>query len=101
MHDSSIPLALLGGVFTGLLFVLLVTCIVAGRGILPVNHFFGVRLPALMGSQAAWRGGHRAAVIPAAVAFTIALIGSGVGLVVPVASWIAIIAFTAGIIWYS
>jgi len=39
---------------------LVVTCIAASRGAIPLNHYFGVRLPVLMRSNAAWRAGHAA-----------------------------------------
>jgi len=75
-NGVSMPLTLLGWVFTGLLLVLVVTCIAASRGAIPLNHYFGVRLPVLMRSNAAWRAGHAAGGVPAAIAFVVALMCS-------------------------
>ena len=98
MADASIRLLVLSWVFTTLLLVLLIASIAAGRGALRLNHLFGVRLPALMVNEAAWRRGHAAAVLPAAIAFGVAIVASLVGLVAPVTYWLAIAAFVAGVI---
>jgi len=92
-------LGVLGWVFTGLLSVLVVTCIGAGRGAVPRNHFFGVRLPPLMRSDAAWRVGHAAGVVPAGIAFVVAFVCSVIGLAAPVAYWGSILAMAGGVVW--
>ncbi|MGA1838632.1 SdpI family protein [Herbiconiux sp. 11R-BC] len=96
---STFPLALLGWVFTGLLLVLLIACVAAGQGVLRRNHVFGVRFPAMMRSDAAWRRGHLAGVLPAGIAFAVAAICSTVGLSVPLAYGGTIVAFVGGVIW--
>ncbi len=98
MSDASIRLLVLSWVFTALLLVLLIASVAAGRGALRLNHLFGVRLPSLMASEAAWRRGHAAAVLPAALAFGLAVIASLVGLAIPATYWVAIAAFVAGVI---
>ena len=98
-NSVSMPLTLLGWVFTGLLLVLVVTCIAASRGALPLNHYFGVRLPALMRSDAAWRAGHAAGAVPAAIAFAVALVCSAIGLAAPAAYWGSIVAMAGGVVW--
>lgn len=97
--DVSLRLIILGWTFTGLLLVLVVICIAAARGALPLNGFVGIRIPSLMRNDAAWRAGHAAAVRPATVAFVVALIASGIGLALPPAYWGAIGAFAAGVVW--
>lgn len=92
-------LTVLGWVFTGLLLVLVVACIGAGRGLIPRNHFFGVRLPALVRSDAAWRVGHAAGVLPAGIAFLVAVVCSVIGLAVHVAYWGSIVAMAGGVVW--
>lgn len=85
-------------VFTALL-LLVVACVAAGRGTLPLNHLFGVRIPALMRSDAAWRAGHAAGVVPGVYALVIAFGCSTVGLFTPVAYWGSIAAFVGGVAW--
>src|SRR5450830_1064974 len=92
-------LVLLAWVFTGLLLLLVVVCLAASRGAIPKNRFVGVRIPAVMRSDAAWRAGHAAGVIPAVVACAIGLASSALGLVTPVAYWGSIVAFAGGLVW--
>ncbi|MCU1527566.1 MAG: hypothetical protein JWP75_1329 [Frondihabitans sp.] len=93
------PVPVLGWVFTGLLFVLTVFSVAAGRGLVPKNHFAGIRFPALMRSDAAWRAGHAAAVFPAGIAFVVGLAFSVIGIIAPAAQWGSIVAFVGGLIW--
>ena len=97
--DVTLTITMLGWIFTGLLLVLVVACATAGRGALPLNHWFGVRLPALMVSRQAWRIGHAAGVLPASVAFLAAAICSVAGLVMPGLYWGTIGAFVGGVVW--
>jgi hypothetical protein len=99
IYDTSSSLVILGWVFTGLLLMLLITAIATGRGRIPLNHFFGIRLPDLLRSNSAWRAGHRAAVVPAGIAFGVSLLASVVALFVPITYWVSIIAFAAGVAW--
>ncbi|MGW6377936.1 SdpI family protein [Rhodococcus sp. NPDC055112] len=101
MTTNDVPGALIdvAWVFTGLLLLLVVVCVAAGRGAIPVNSFVGIRIPALKRSEAAWRVGHAAAVMPGVTAFVIAGICSGIGLGAPVAYWGTIIAMVGGVIW--
>ncbi|GAA2231624.1 SdpI family protein [Herbiconiux moechotypicola] len=89
----------LGWVFTGLLAVLVVACVTAARGIVPVNSLFGVRTAAVMRSPAAWRAGHAVGILPSAVAFVLALGFSLVGLAVSAVSVGAIVVFAGGVLW--
>ncbi|WP_345801782.1 SdpI family protein [Microbacterium sp. AZCO] len=86
-------------VFTALLLVLLIACIAASRGTLPLNHLFGVRFPALMRNEAAWRTGHAACILPAAVCFALALVCSLVGLAVPAVHIVTVAVFAGAIVW--
>jgi SdpI/YfhL protein family len=99
IYDTSARLVIIAWVFTFLLLVLLLTCIAAGRGALRKNHGFGVRLPALMRSDSAWRFGHQAGVLPSAVTFVIAIVASVIGLAVPATYYLSIAAFVVGVIW--
>jgi hypothetical protein len=99
MNDAPGDLIVVARVFTGLLLLLVVVCFAAGRGAIPVNSFVGIRIPALKRSEAAWRAGHAAAVMPAVIAFVIAGMCSGIGLVAPVAYWGTIVAMVGGVIW--
>lgn len=92
-------LAVLGWIFTALLVVLVVACVGAARGAIPVNHLFGVRLPVLMRSEAAWRAGHAAAIVPAVCAAAVALTASSVAIAFPGAHLVAIAAFAGGVPW--
>lgn len=98
-QQTAIPLILLGWVFTGLLLLLLITCLIAGRGSLPLNPFFGVRIPTVMRDARTWRAGHAAGVLPAAVTFVVALLCSGIGLAIPGFYWGAIGVFVVGVVW--
>ncbi|MBW4041489.1 MAG: hypothetical protein HIU86_05105 [Acidobacteria bacterium] len=91
-------LAVLGWLFTALLLVLVVASVAASRGAIPANHLFGVRLPVMMRSAAAWRAGHAAAVLPAACAFAVALTSSSIAIALPGASVVAIAAFVVGVV---
>lgn len=99
VFGTSVRLVLLAWVFTFLLLVLLLTCIAAGRGTLRKNHGFGVRLPALMRSDSAWRVGHLAGVMPSAVTFVVAIVASVIGLAIPATYYLSILAFVVGVIW--
>jgi hypothetical protein len=99
IYDTSVRLVLIAWVFTALLLVLLLTCIAAGRGTLPKNRGFGVRLPSLMRSDAAWQAGHRAGVMPSAIAAVVALVSSVVGLAIPATYYLSIAAFLIGVVW--
>ncbi|MGA7203933.1 MAG: hypothetical protein WBX27_04795 [Specibacter sp.] len=90
---------MLAWLFTALMLVLVVVCIAAGRGAIPVNHLIGVRIPALKRSPGAWRAGHAAGVFPAGVAFIVGLVFSLFGFVTPMAYWGSIVAFLGGVVW--
>ena len=97
--EASLPLTIVGWTFSGLLLVMVVICIAAASGRLPLNGFVGIRIPSLMRDDGAWRAGHTAAVRPAAVALVVALVASGIGPALPPAHWGAIAAFVAGVVW--
>ena len=92
-------IVVLAWVFTALLLILFLACIAAGRGVIPRNHWFGIRLPPLKRSDAAWRAGHAAGVAPSAVVFVIALVCCFMGATAPIAFWGAIVAFVGGLAW--
>ncbi|GAA1050900.1 SdpI family protein [Arthrobacter russicus] len=92
-------IVILGWVFTGLLLLLCLASFAAGRGMIPPNHFFGIRIPPLRRSAAAWRAGHAAAVLPALVAFVLSLLCSILGTITPAASIGSITVFIAGLLW--
>lgn len=91
-------ITVLAWVFTGLLLVLSITCVAASRGGLRRNRFFGVKLPALERSDEAWRAGHAAGVVPATVAFVLALVAAVVGVFVTPVYWAAILVAIVGVI---
>lgn len=93
------PLTLLAWIFPALLCLLLVVSFAASRGSIPINHFLGIRIPPLTHSEAAWRAGHLAAVLPAALALVLSLISSMFGLSYPVAYWGTIIIFVCAVVW--
>ncbi len=97
--QPSAELTLLGWLFTALLLFLLVASILAARGVIPPNHIIDIRLPAVMRDSDTWQAGHRAAVLPAAIAFIVAIIFAALGLIAPVAYVVAIAGFVAGFIW--
>lgn len=89
----------LGWVFVGLFVLLLVASVLAREGRLPLNPWFGIRIPPLMRSSEAWRNGHAAAVFPSALACGVALMCSTVGLFAPVAYLGTIVTFVGGVVW--
>ncbi|OIQ81789.1 hypothetical protein GALL_364390 [mine drainage metagenome] len=97
MHDDR--LATIAWSFTALLLVSVAICRLAGRGTIVPNGFVGIRIPSVMYSDAAWKAGHAAAVVPAVCGFGSAAVCSIAGLVLPVAYWGAIIAFIGAISW--
>jgi hypothetical protein len=95
-HDR---LAILAWAYTALLLLAVVICRLAGSGKIRPNSLVGIRIPPVMRSDAAWKAGHVAGVVPAACGFGLAAICSIAGLVNPVAYWGAIIAFIGGLAW--
>ncbi|PQZ93626.1 hypothetical protein CQ018_08145 [Arthrobacter sp. MYb227] len=93
------PLPLVAWVFTTLLCLLLGVALAASRGSIPINHFLGIRIPALKRSEAAWRAGHRATIIPTALALVLSLVFSILGLLDPLAYAGTIIVFVCAVIW--
>ncbi len=90
---------ILAWVFTGLLPVLLITCVLAARGAVPLNHWVGVRIPAVMRSDTTWRAGHAAGIVPAIVASLVALVCTACGAFVPALYWGSVVAFVGGVVW--
>jgi hypothetical protein len=74
MSTGAIILAVVGLAFIPILAL-------CGRGVIPRGWGVGIRLPAIQQSDAAWRAGHRAAVLPYSV---FALVSVGVA-VLPLA----------------
>jgi hypothetical protein len=97
VHDDR--LATIAWAFTALLLLAVVICRLAGSGKIGPNGFVGIRIPSVMYSDAAWKSGHAAGVVPAACGFGFAAVCSIAGLVLPVAYWGAIIAFIGGFAW--
>ncbi|MEA9984201.1 MULTISPECIES: SdpI family protein [Subtercola] len=93
------PVPVVAWIFTALLLLLVVVCIMAGRGQLGMNRFVGIRFPSLMRSDSAWRAGHAAAVMPAVVSWGAALVCSAIGTTALPAYWGAIAAFVGGFVW--
>ncbi|WP_162819094.1 SdpI family protein [Leifsonia aquatica] len=87
-----------GWVFTALLLVLVIACVLAGNGTLKRNHLFGVRIPSVLRDDDAWRAGHAAGMLPATIAFVTAMVGELVGLVLPLAHVVTVVAFVAGVV---
>jgi hypothetical protein len=86
-------------VFTAVLLALAIINWAAGHGYIELNSTIGIRIPPLQRSESAWRAGHAAGVVPAAVAFTVSLICSIVGLFAGVAVWGVVVAFVGGLVW--
>lgn len=76
---------------TVLAAVVLVVCVLCGAGLVPRNRFAGLRFPTLYFSQATWRAGHRAAILPSAIGLVLVVVagvvfhGTSVGWIVGVA----------------
>lgn len=70
MSTGAIVLAVVGLAFIPILAL-------CGRGVIPRGWGVGIRLPAIQQSDAAWRAGHRAALLPYAV-FALAAVGVAV-----------------------
>lgn len=86
-------------VFTGLLLMTALICWAAGKGVLAVNGWVGIRVPPLTLSESAWRAGHAAAVLPACIALGAALVCSIVGLFEPPAGGGPFVALIGGLAW--
>ena len=82
-----------GWVFTGLLLVLVVTCIAVAVRIR--SHFFGVRADFCLCGAMPPAGRHAAGVVPAGIAFAFACV---IGLAAPVADW-GSTAMAGGVVW--
>jgi hypothetical protein len=90
--DTSLPWA-----FTGLLLMAALICWAAGKGMIAANGW--VHIPVLILSDSAWRAGNAAAVLPACIAFGVALVCSVVGLFEPPADWGPYVALIGGGVW--
>lgn len=93
------PLTLVAWIFAALLLLLLVISFAASRGSIPINHFAGIRIPTLKRSEAAWRAGHRAAILPPTLALGLSIVFSLLGLGDSMAYWGSIIIFVCAVIW--
>lgn len=79
----------------------------AAAGRIPRNHLVGIRLPSTQASDAAWRAGHRAAIVPSWIACVV-LIVVDVGVVLlsrsvadtALATGVLVL-FLAGVAWIS
>jgi hypothetical protein len=89
----------LAWLFTALLLFLEAVCVAASRGAIRLNHIIGVRLPPVMRSEATWRAGHAAGILPASIAFAVALVCCLIGIAAPPFYIGAIIAFVGGFVW--
>lgn len=92
-------LPILGWVSTAVLLLVAIICRAAGTGRIQLNGVVGLRIPPLTQSPAAWQVGHGAGVLPASVAFAVALISSVAGLFAPIGYWGAVAALVGGLIW--
>lgn len=92
-------LTLLAWMFTALLRLLLVLSYTASRRGIPANHFWGIRIPTLKCSEAAWRTGHRAAILPATLAFGLRIVFGVLGLADPMAYGGTNVVFECAVIW--
>jgi len=98
-EHASVVLAVLGWWFTALSTLLVVVCVLASRGSIHVNRYFGLKLPALLQSDSAWRKGHAAAIVPSAAMAAVGLTCAIIGISTPVAYWGSIGAFVIGVAW--
>lgn len=92
-------LGVLAWVFTALLLVLVIVTMLAARGIIHSNHIVGIRIPSLQRSENAWEAGHGAAILPALVGFSGALICVVIGVFAPVAHWGVVLFFVGAAVW--
>lgn len=100
-HSSLGALPILGWVFTAVLLLTVVVSFAAGRGAIPLNPYLGIRIAPLMRSDAAWKAGHAAAVVPSAVAFVVSLACCLVGLAVGAVYGGSIVCLVGGLAWAS
>jgi len=98
-QNAAHGLATLGWVCTALLLMMAFICLAAGAGKLRANGVIGIRIPAVMRSEAAWKAGHAAGVVPAFISCAVGLACSAVGLITSVAYFGAIVALVGGLIW--
>lgn len=94
-------LPVLGWVFTAVLLGLMVVSYAAGRGAIALNPYLGIRIAPLMRSDAAWKAGHAAAVVPSVVAFVVSLACSVIGLFVVAVYWGSVACLVGGLAWAS
>jgi SdpI/YfhL protein family len=93
------PPAEVGWILAAVLLVIAVVSAAAGRGAIRRNPYAGIRLPPLQRSEAAWRAGHAAAVVPSIVAFVVTMVASAIAIALPVVEWAAVVAFVLGAVW--
>lgn len=98
-QDPVAAIIVLGWVSVGVLLLIVIICVAPGRGSLSLNHFIGLRVPALMSDEESWRVGHAAAILPAIASLVLAFVFSVVGIVFVFAYWGAIAALIVGLIW--
>lgn len=98
-QNPAAALALLGWVFTGILALVAIVGTMAGNGGLVANSTIGIRIPPLLRSDAAWRAGHAATVMPAIVCGAVALVLCLIGIFDLPAYWGALGVCIVGIVW--
>jgi len=76
MSTGAIILAVVGLTFIPILAL-------CGHGVIPRGWGVGIRLPAIQQSDATWRAGHRAAVLPYAVFAVVAVAVAALPLAIP------------------
>ncbi|AMB59237.1 SdpI family protein [Microterricola viridarii] len=96
-------------IFPLVLLLAVIACQLGASGRLPRNRYFGVRSPSTRASDAAWRAGHQAALLPAWVGFAVtavlaasAIVFEGAtidGVAALPAKLVVIAVFAASIVW--
>ncbi len=98
-QDPVAGLAVIGWIAAGLFLLIVVICLAAKRGSLPLNHMIGLRVPALMRDEKSWQVGHGAALAPAVISLVIATAFDLAGTASALFYWGAIVVLIAGLIW--
>ncbi len=92
-------LANLAWVCTAMLLLITLASVAGGAGWVPLNPLFGIRTRATKRSAAAWRAGHRAAILPSVVSLVAVALLSAIGLGAALVNWAAIIGAISGVVW--
>ncbi|MES2094432.1 MAG: SdpI family protein [Actinomycetota bacterium] len=86
-------------IFAAAMLLIAVVTQLAASGRIGRNGFVGIRIPPTLASEAAWRAGHRAAVLPTWIGFVVVIITAVVAQFAPQAFVVVVVLLLLFLVW--